>query len=214
MDKPRIEQRKYSYHNWHSGFTLVEMVVTIGMFMVLLTILIPSFSSVFGLGAKTGADQIEVSLDKTKNEAMSRLSGKMKLYRKEEEGDFYVDFYYHDGKTEVCGSSEKIGDKKLKITYDTVLGQQTETEDTVGNPIDTEGIILTYNRSSGAFYPLQTPDSLGAREEVTSTKAYFSPVQKSDQDVYVKRITVSRGSRTFRIELYPLTGTYEMIRVD
>ncbi|MDO4554996.1 MAG: type II secretion system protein [Lachnospiraceae bacterium] len=212
-----MSKQCYMYKKFNnSGFSLVELIVTIGIFMTLLSVLVPSFNSILGTGAKSGANKIGVSLDRTKTEAMSRLSGKMHFYRAAD-GYYYVDYYCHNGTTEVLMDTERVGDKKLTVTYDTVLDLSEESVDETDIPINETGIILTFDRSTGGFYPLQQENSCGAqtdgegKDRVTATKAWFMPVTKGDSAVYVKRITIARGSKTFQIELDLRGGTYEII---
>ena len=76
--------------NKNKGFTLVELIVVISIFTVLLGILEPSVSSIFGFRAQRAANSIASALDRTKTEAMNRLVGEMVL-TKESDG-FYISY--------------------------------------------------------------------------------------------------------------------------
>ena len=54
------------------GFTLVEMVVIISIFVILLGIMVPSLNLILGFRVQRAANSIASALDKTKIEASNR----------------------------------------------------------------------------------------------------------------------------------------------
>ena len=78
------------------GFTLVEMVVIISIFVILLGIMVPSLNSILGFRVQRAANSIASALDKTKIEASNRLVGEMMLERRED--GYYISYIIDRGK--------------------------------------------------------------------------------------------------------------------
>lgn len=131
------------------GFTLVEMVVIISIFVLLLGIMVPSLNSILGFRVQRAANSIASALDKTKIEASNRLVGEMMLERRED--GYYISYIIDRGK--VNGKEnikwnedeEKIAPSKTSISYKVEGGNEAK-EMTVG-----ESLIITYDRATGAF---------------------------------------------------------------
>ena len=189
------------------GFSLVEMIVTIAVFSIMTAIIVPSFYHLFCSDAKAGADKMTAALSFTRKEAMSRLSGKVHLYQKED-GFYYTDFYVHDGSKEVLLESRKLAGKRVDISYNLTCDLMTDTK--TGQKVSKEGILLTYDRSTGGFFPLQEPGTAGKNDEVTATKAYFQPVLIEEKPAYVSRIIFSGGGKYYQVILHVQTGTCEL----
>ena len=66
----------------NKGFTLVEMIVTVSIFVILLGILVPSLNSILGFRVQRAANSIVAGLDKAKIEASNRLVGEMCLEKR------------------------------------------------------------------------------------------------------------------------------------
>ena len=134
--------------NKNKGFTLVEMIIVISIFAILLGIIVPSLNSILGFRVNRAANSIAAALDKTKT---NRLVGEMKLEKRED--GYYISYYLDRGK--VSGESnvkqdqpEKIAPAKTMISYTTSSG--TTQELGAG-----DSIVITYDRATGAFLPLQ-----------------------------------------------------------
>ena len=122
----------------NTGFTLVEMVITVSIFAILLGIIVPSLNSVLGFRVQRATNSITAALDKTRREAMNRLVGEMKLeYRSD---GYYITYYLDRGKESESSSkirsadSEKIAPAGTRISY-------TEAQ---------PGDILVYRYSDGS----------------------------------------------------------------
>lgn len=133
------------------GFTLVEMVVIISIFVLLLGIMVPSLNSILGFRVQRAANSIASALDKTKIEASSRLIGEMKLEKRSD--GYYISYILDRGKVnrqeniKTNEDEEKIAPSKTQITY-VINGEEKYLK-------DNESIVITYDRATGAFLPVQ-----------------------------------------------------------
>ena len=189
----------------NKGFTLVELIVVISIFTILLGILEPSVSSIFGYRAKRAANSIVAALDKTKTEAMNRLVGEMVLERTDD--GYYVSYYLDRGKQSgvVEEQAEKIAPKNTLISY-TTTENTMETEMQLG-----EKLIFTFNREDGSFRPLQ--ENIISSDEITNSLNHHRDISFPDKTLagnvgnyYCTSITVKGGSRTSTIKLETGTG--------
>ena len=184
--------------NKNKGFTLVELIVVISIFTVLLGILEPSVSSIFGFRAQRAANNIASALDRTKTEALNRLVGEMVL-TKESDG-FYISYNLHKGKYYGCEQTqaEKIAPANAKIGYTTT--DHSDYQDL------SDRLIITFNRENGGFRPIQseivTTDSVTTALKDKNDGAFY------DAGAYCTAIIVKGGSRTYTIEMEKDTGSY------
>ena len=186
------------HKNKNKGFTLVELIVVISIFTVLLGILEPSVSSIFGFRAQRAANSIASALDRTKTEAMNRLVGEMVL-TKESDG-FYISYNLHKGKHYGCEQTqaEKIAPANAKIGYTTT--DHSDYQDLSGQ------LIITFNRENGGFRPIQ--NEIVTTNSVTKALNDKNDVAFHDTGDYCTAIIVKGGSRTYTIEMEKDTGSY------
>ena len=184
--------------NKNKGFTLVELIVVISIFTILLGILEPSVSSIFGFRAQRAANSIASALDRTKTEAMNRLVGEMVL-TKESDG-FYISYNLHKGKHYGCEQTqaEKIAPANAKIGYTTT--DRSDYQDL------SDQLIITFNRENGGFRPIQS--EIVTTESVTTALDEKNDVAFYDTGAYCTAIIVKGGSRTYTIEMEKDTGSY------
>ena len=187
------------------GFTLVEMTVVLAIFAILLVILVPSLNPVSGFRANRAANSIGAALDRTKKEAMNRLVGEMRLSCTSD--GYYISYYLDRGKSGVKEDQpEKIAPKGTRISY----------RDSTGATVNlwekgTNELILTYDRSTGGFLPIQT--RVWEQKDILKMLSDGEDIpldrpDNSDQP-YCESITVyGGGKKTRTITLFKDTGKY------
>ena len=192
----------------NKGFTLVEMVITVSIFVILLGIISPSLNSVLGFRVQRATNSIASALDKTRREAMSRLVGEMKLeYRSD---GYYITYYLDRGKEGGTSAvkkddTEKIAPAGTRISYTDSTGQTYNLWESKKN-----SLILTYDRATGGFLPVQSNeweqneilDELNAGRDI--------PLERGTSSPYCLTITVKGGMRTRVITLNKDTGRYSI----
>lgn len=161
-------QRDGGFRRDARGFSLVELIVVIAIMAVLMTTGLVSMSLVSGQNVKSCVSEAESYLSRTRLEAMSRENAELKLLVKND--GVYVNL-------SVEGRDVKIGKSGISVSYET----------TGGTTVDVSGsteLIISYDRSSGAFKPLP-----GSAE-------------------YCERIIFTGSGRTVSLRLVPQTGKY------
>lgn len=186
------------------GFTLIELIVVISIMTILLGIAIPSLNSILGFRVNRAANSIAAALDKTRTEAMNRLVGEMKLERRED--GYYISYYLDRGK--VGGESdvqqdqpEKIAPARTQISYTTDSGNTKNMQ-------EGDSIVITYDRATGAFLPLQ--GETWTQNEILSELEAGNDIPLTRNGAYCTQITVQGGRRYKTIQLIRETGKYTM----
>ena len=187
------------------GFTLVEMTVVLAIFAILLAVLVPSLDPVAGFRANRAASSIGAALDRTKTEAMDRLVGEMRLSWTSD--GYYISYYLDRGKTGVREEQpEKIASGRMKISY-------TDSNGTTVNLREdgTNELILTYDRSTGGFLPIQS--RVWEQKDILKmlSDGEDIPLDRPENSTqpYCEKITVHGvGQRTRIITLFQDTGKY------
>lgn len=187
------------------GFTLVEMTVVLAIFAILLAVLVPSLDPVAGFRANRAAISIGAALDRTKTEAMDRLVGEMRLSWTSD--GYYISYYLDRGKTGVREEQpEKIASGRMKISY-------TDSNGTTVNLREdgTNELILTYDRSTGGFLPIQS--RVWEQKDILKmlSDGEDIPLDRPENSTqpYCEKITVHGvGQRTRIITLFQDTGKY------
>ena len=197
----------------NTGFTLVEMVITVSIFAILLGIIVPSLNSVLGFRVQRATNSITAALDKTRREAMNRLVGEMKLeYRSD---GYYITYYLDRGKESESSSkirsadSEKIAPAGTRISYQDNNGNTYNLWDGTENN-GRSSLILTYDRATGGFLPIQSNE--WEQNEILEVLESGNdiPLDRDTSFPYCLSITVSGGMRTRVITLNIETGKYSV----
>lgn len=187
------------------GFTLVEMTVVLAIFAILLAVLVPSLDPVAGFRANRAASSIGAALDRTKTEAMDRLVGEMRLSWTSD--GYYISYYLDRGKTGVREEQpEKIASGRMKISYTDSNGTTVKLRED-----GTNELILTYDRSTGGFLPIQS--RVWEQKDILKmlSDGEDIPLDRPENSTqpYCEKITVHGvGQRTRIITLFQDTGKY------
>lgn len=198
----------------NKGFTLVEMVVVISIFAILLGILVPSLNSILGFRVQRATNSIAAALDKTRIEASSRLVGEMKLEKRSD--GYYISYILDRGKVNGVENisqnedEEKIAPSKTQISY-VINGEEKYLK-------DNESIVITYDRATGAFLPVQQQsencwngfDSWAWETLQNGNSIYVDRADQLKNLGNCERIVVKGGSRIRNIVFYTDTGKYQI----
>ena len=215
MCKPQNEEKGWKQmKKKNRGFTLVEMVVIISIFVLLLGIMVPSLNSILGFRVQRAANSIASALDKTKIEASSRLIGEMKLEKRSD--GYYICYILDRGKVngqeniKTKEDEEKIAPSRTQISY-VINGNEQQLA-------ENESIVITYDRATGAFLPVQQQsencwndfDSWAWEALRKGNSIYADRADQLTNLGNCERIVVKGGSRIRNIIFYKDTGKYEI----
>lgn len=215
MCKPQNEEKGWKQmKKKNRGFTLVEMVVIISIFVLLLGIMVPSLNSILGFRVQRAANSIASALDKTKIEASSRLIGEMKLEKRSD--GYYISYILDRGKVngqeniKTNEDEEKIAPSRTQISY-VINGNEQQLA-------ENENIVITYDRATGAFLPVQQQsencwndfDSWAWEALRKGNSIYADRADQLTNLGNCERIVVKGGSRIRNIIFYKDTGKYEI----
>lgn len=215
MCKPQNEEKGWKQMKKRNrGFTLVEMVVIISIFVILLGIMVPSLNSILGFRVQRAANSIASALDKTKIEASSRLIGEMKLEKRSD--GYYISYILDRGKVngqeniKTNEDEEKIAPSRTQISY-VINGNEQQLA-------ENESIVITYDRATGAFLPVQQQsencwndfDSWAWEALRKGNSIYADRADQLTNLGNCERIVVKGGSRIRNIIFYKDTGKYEI----
>ena len=215
MCKPQNEEKGWKQmKKKNRGFTLVEMVVIISIFVLLLGIMVPSLNSILGFRVQRAANSIASALDKTKIEASSRLIGEMKLEKRSD--GYYISYILDRGKVngqeniKTNEDEEKIAPSRTQISY-VINGNEQQLA-------ENESIVITNDRATGAFLPVQQQsencwndfDSWAWEALRKGNSIYADRADQLTNLGNCERIVVKGGSRIRNIIFYKDTGKYEI----
>lgn len=164
----------------NAGFSLIELIVTVAILGILSAGVVTIVLSRSGREAQKAAQQISAALSETRAQALAKTQAWMRI-KMNTAGEYVIETSYSGNVT--------LG-KKCTISY---VGGGS------GTISETESLILSYDRASGAFYPVGSDD----------TTLTF-PLSNG----YCKTITVSVGSnRMYELTLYKETGKHELKKI-
>lgn len=193
--------------NRDRGYTLIEMVVTIAIFVIILGIAVPSLNSILGFRTQRAVNSIGAALDKTRVEAMNRLVGEMKLEKKAD--GYYISYYLDRGKGAQSriqeDQPEKIAPARVSVTFTT---RENGVESAVQTLEEGMSLIITYDREDGSFRPLQSTAWSQGDIDAFLEAGQDIPFEGAGEQPYLASITVKGGMRTRVIRLIQETGKY------
>lgn len=176
-----------------AGFTLVELVVIMGMLAIFIGLFAYNISSITGYTAKECYKKISSAITENKIKALSKAANT---------GDIYLQIYQDTAKDRVYvrtitnatttpneENTTKITKRGgVKITYE-IDGVSTPQEATDSAPLN-----ICFNRSTGAIMAI-SPDN--TTHKVTGSVSTESKI---------KCINIVGKTRSYKIELVPRTG--------
>lgn len=176
-------------HKNNSGFSLVELIVVIGIMAVLLTTVLFSISMIFSAGAKGCADALENAIADTKINAMGRAGAYLEIKRSDD-GHILVTQYIRKDEWMEYNETKSIADKNIYLSTSPAKVSMAE------NLQPGESYYVAFDRSSGAFV-----DSVKDKEGLTRTCV-------TDQ-LYIKG-----GNRYYELTFYGLTGKTDITELE
>ena len=122
------------------GFSLVEMVIVIGIVVILASLLRASTYTLFSSSTRNCAEKINAFIAKGRVDAMSR-SGDILIFIGTDSEGVYGEYYGPDG---LIGKRERLGDTRVKLEFSVPgLGGTA--------PIDSIPLALAFNRATGGL---------------------------------------------------------------
>lgn len=179
----------------NKGFTLVELIIVIAIMAIVTGLVSMSMAFVLGLDARQCAQELDGYLKLTKTKALSKNAEELRIYQDAGNKQFYVDFVEssYTG-TDVNNpipttrtvQTEMIGKSAVAMTY--TLSDAGGTIRQIGNGGDS--ISIGFDRGTGAF----------KRVKINNVESLY----------YCAKITITRGSREYVIEMVPETGKHRI----
>lgn len=123
----------------------MELIVVLILMGIAASAAVYTITSVASMNAKTAARDLKAELEETRDLAMSRGGGKLKLYV-DADGDIWADRIITNDVTDgaTTGEKKKIGSSKITITYH--VKSSTDTVLTAANPCE-----FSFNPGTGEF---------------------------------------------------------------
>lgn len=165
--------------NKNAGMSIVEIVIVIAIMAILLGAGAYGIGQVTGYRARECANAVSTSLSECKVTTLGKAKSTGDIYWElyTDGGRYYVRTVYNAGTATEYAKTEKVGESGLTVTCEDSSGGSVAVTGGPGS-----GLSLCFNRASGSLCEL---------DGTVTTK---------------KKIIVSRGSKTYTIEMYPATG--------
>ena len=193
----------------NKGFSLVELVIVVGIMAVMLSFIFYSFSLLTGQNARECANNLTSALGKEKTYALTK-SATADCYMEiiqDTDGSYYVRYYVPENALDmkwVQLDKQKIGKGSVDIVChfkDTVSGGESDWQIQSG-----QSLIVVFDRISGKFKKFIQSDG-------TEGNAYIENKMKETSTMECTKIVVDRG-RTYELALYSATGKYVLSRIN
>lgn len=190
----------------NKGMSLIELVIVIALVGILLGLVVPSLNALLGYEAQKATEKIYASLEGSRTEAMSRMTGGIRIYQ--HNGNYYTQMNYNGGQAQnfamLLQQEEQIANRRVRISYEVKGAPDTWL------PIDDTGIILLYDRTTGGFRSLQSAwPSVNVVKDPAGNLSTLG-VTVNDSGKYCTRIKITGGLRTRIITFNIETGTFQI----
>lgn len=170
------------------GITLIELIIVIAIIGILLGGIALTFSIVNSADIQSCTQTLDSSLERTKNECMSKLEQQYLVLYKSTVSDYSGYYIKTVSSTELTSytptphKDTRIGSDKIKISATLESGASVEVADTA--------VFFTFDRATGAFGYL------------------YSGIPAVSTGDYPSSITITNGKRTSIINCIQATGKH------
>ena len=180
----------------NEGFSLVELIVVIAILAILSTATVAGTGMLTGWNINKCVEMLDGGFSETRVSAMSKSAAYLTITR-DAEGNYYMEM--------TGGAREKIASDDLSITYATQAEGSTVTIEGV-EITETDPLILTYDRASGAFLPMVESYDIDANQRTFVTSVEGTNVS----NVYCTSLEISAGDKSVTIRLVKSTGKHSI----
>lgn len=171
----------------NAGFSLIELLVVVAIMAILMAGVVLTVLSAPSYNVKKAVEQIDDALTETRVQALSKTDAWMEIKYDSTAKKYQIVTSY--------GSTISLSGK-MDIVYTTKDDPTTEVR------VDAQPLVLSYDRSSGAFTPLIKDSSL------SGTREYYTV--SSTEDMYCDTILVKTDTKNYIFTLYKATGRHEV----
>jgi len=166
------------------GFSLIEMVIVIGIVVILASLLRASTYTLFSSSTRNCAEKINAFIAKGRVDAMSR-SGEILLVIGTDSEGVYGEYHDQNG---LIGKRERLGDTRVKLEAGaTGMGSNV--------PLDSIALTLSFNRATGGLSVF----GLGG-----SSKTSFDSGDAAT-------ILVSSAGKPYKVTIVATTGKHKVV---
>ena len=165
------------------GFSLVEMMVVIGIIVILASLLRASTYALFSSSTRNCAEKINAFIAKGRVDAMSR-AGEILIFIGTDSEGVYGEYH---GPAGLIGKRERLGDTRVKLEAGaTGLGNI---------PLDSMTLSLSFNRATGGLSQF----GLGG-----DTKMDFKAGDMA-------QIIITSAGKPYKVTIVATTGKHEVV---
>lgn len=163
----------------NKGMSLVEIVIVVTIMTVLTGVMAVGVSLALSKPADECAEKIVSTLSNARITTMGKQGISLRFYKDSDQSIWLEEVITNPDGTLAPPKKSKIGQKGVEVKY--------KLEGDAPKDLDSDGITLSFKRSTGGFNTTYSPPS-------------------TDTGKYCEEIVVHKGNRTKTITLYYLTG--------